>query len=195
MPKYTGPSRWGPNRTRRTHRNSRRQAAVSGLAPCGTTSVRPRSDAFPCTALPAGLPADDHRTAVQVGGIRGDDQVAVADRSSLRRPHSREARPGPRSAGGRPQSAVDRPTAGHGPAHRATVRPRQDTRGTLAQPVAGPPDQAGRDLDAVIAGLSTSWNSGVVESHVNASRCSSVRCSATPDSNSSASASYCPDPQ
>ncbi|MDX3525196.1 MULTISPECIES: transposase [Streptomyces] len=46
-----------------------------------------------------------------------------------------------------------------------------------------------RDMDAVTAGLSTPWNSGVVESHVNlkGSRCSSARCSAAPDSLSCAS--------
>ncbi|MEE1792607.1 transposase [Streptomyces sp. BE308] len=45
-----------------------------------------------------------------------------------------------------------------------------------------------RDLDAVTAGLSQPWNSGVVEGHVNQIKMLKARCSAAPASNSSASA-------
>ncbi|MER7338577.1 transposase [Streptomyces sp. NPDC000075] len=39
-----------------------------------------------------------------------------------------------------------------------------------------------RDLDAVVAGLSQPWNSGVVEGHVSRIKMLNVRCSAERDS-------------
>ncbi|MFD7612438.1 hypothetical protein [Streptomyces sp. NPDC059828] len=47
-----------------------------------------------------------------------------------------------------------------------------------------------RDLDAVTAGLSHQWNSGVVEATSTGSRCCSARCSVARDSNSSANEFY-----
>ncbi|MDX2564459.1 hypothetical protein PV371_33080 [Streptomyces sp. TX20-6-3] len=50
-----------------------------------------------------------------------------------------------------------------------------------------------RDRDAVIAGLTLPWTSGVVEGTSTGSRCSRARCSAVQASPSCGSASSCPD--
>ncbi|MFC9614483.1 hypothetical protein [Streptomyces sp. NPDC056938] len=47
-----------------------------------------------------------------------------------------------------------------------------------------------RDLDAVTAGLTLSWNSGLVEDHLKRIKMPSARCSAAQDSNSYANGFY-----
>ncbi len=79
---------------------------------------------------------------------------------------------------------------GHRPSRRPTARVDR-----ISQSLADLPSHSRfahhleRDLDAVVAGLSQPWNSGVVEGHVNLSKCSSVRCSAAQSSSSSESVS------
>lgn len=66
---------------------------------------------------------------------------------------------------------------------------RQDDLPTIHTLAAG----IDRDRDAVVAGLTLPWNSGVVEGHSTGSKCSSARCSAALASNYSVREFCCPD--